>query len=82
MCMVQLDNYGLTQLEKAENRGRLRSIAIVLLLQLAAIGGISCRNQVSEVEKDPGKPDKTVATEKIAEADQLYSQREDLSRVR
>jgi len=82
MCMVHLDNSGCMQPKQTENRRKLQSTAILLLLQLAAIAGLSCRNQRSEVEKDPGQPDKTVATEKIAEADQLYSQREDLSKVR
>ena len=80
--MVHLDNSGCMQPKQTENRRKLQSTAILLLLQLAAIAGLSCRNQRSEVEKDPGQPDKTVATEKIAEADQLYSQREDLSKVR
>jgi tetratricopeptide (TPR) repeat protein len=44
--------------------------------------GLACRNQGSEVEKNSGQPDKTVAKQKIAEADHLYSQREDLSKVR
>lgn len=61
---------------------KLQSIGLVLLLQMAALVGISCRNQQSEADKNLGKPDKIVATEKIAEADQLYSQREDLQKVR
>jgi tetratricopeptide (TPR) repeat protein len=72
----------LMQQNKAKNRRKVRYGAIVFLLQLSAILGLSCRNQRLEVEKDPGEPDKTVAAEKIAEADQLYSQREDLSKVR
>lgn len=68
--------------KKAENLRKLRSVAIVLTLQLVALLGLACRNQGSEVEKDPGQPDKPVATQKIAEADQHYSQREDLSKVR
>lgn len=53
-----------------------------MLIQLAGIAGVACRNQQREVEKDPGQPDKAAASERIAVADQLYSQREDLSKVR
>lgn len=70
------------QLKEAENLGKLQFIAIVLLLQIAAIAGLSCGNQRSEAEKSLGQADKTVAAENIAEADQLYSQRENLSKVR
>jgi len=70
------------QLKEAENVRKLQSIAIVLLLQMAAIATLSCGNQRSEAEKSLGQADKTVAAEKTAEADQLYSQREDLSKVR
>jgi tetratricopeptide (TPR) repeat protein len=59
-----------------------RSIVIVLLLQMAIMGALSCRNQGSEPEKSLGQSDKSVATEKISESDRLYPQREDLSKVR
>ena len=68
--------------KQVENLRKLRSLAIVFSLQLAALVGLACRNQRSEAEKDPGQPDKRVAAERIAEADRLYSQREDLSKVR
>jgi hypothetical protein len=86
--MVKVYMYGISRQlghmrhKKAENLRKARLGAIVLLLELAAIMGIACRNQRPEVEKDLGQPDKTVAAERIATADQLYSQREDLSRVR
>lgn len=61
---------------------KLQSMSLVLLLQIAVLSGLSCRSQQAEADKNPGQPDKTVAAEKIAEADRLYSQREDLSKVR
>jgi tetratricopeptide (TPR) repeat protein len=70
------------QLTKAENLRKLQSLAVVLSLQMAVIAGLSCRNKPSEAEKNLGQSDKTDATAKIAEADQLYSQREDLSKLR
>jgi tetratricopeptide (TPR) repeat protein len=68
--------------QNAENLRKLMSMALLLLLQTAAIVGLSCRNQRSEAEKSLGQADKTAAAEKIAQADQLYSQREDLSKAR
>lgn len=70
------------QLNDAKNSRKLPSIGIVFLLQMAVIVGLSCRNQRSEAEKSLDQSDKTVAAEKIAEADQLYPQREDLSKAR
>lgn len=55
---------------------------LILLLQLTAIGALSCRNQRSEAQNNLGQAEKTDAAEKIAAADQLYSQREDLSKAR
>ena len=57
-------------------------MAVVLLLQMAAIAGLSCRNQPSEADESLGQNEKALAPEMIAQADQLYSQREDLSKVR
>lgn len=70
------------QQKTQQNLRNLGSIGLVLFIQLAGIAGLACRNQHTEVEKDPGQPDKTAASERIAVADQLYSQREDLSKVR
>jgi tetratricopeptide (TPR) repeat protein len=66
----------------AKNLRKFQCTAILLLLQMAAMWGLSCRNQPSEAQKSLGEADKTGASEKIAEADQLYSQREDLSKAR
>ncbi|MGH9962476.1 MAG: hypothetical protein ACREBC_36065 [Pyrinomonadaceae bacterium] len=77
--MATLDNQAPILLKQAKNVGAFDSICLVLLLQIAAFGEISSRNQPSEAEKDSGQPDKIVATEKVTEADQVYSQRENLS---
>ena len=53
-----------------------------MLLHLTSLGGLSCRNPPPEGEGSGVLSDKNVAVEKIAEADQLYGQREDLSKVR
>ena len=65
-----------------ENLRKLRLIAIAMLLQMAIVAGLSCRNQGSDAEISLVQTDKTLTAEKISEADQLYSQREDLSKVR
>jgi tetratricopeptide (TPR) repeat protein len=57
-------------------------ITCVLLLHVAIPGVLSCRNQPPEAENSLGRPDKTESAQSIAEADQLYAQREDLSKVR
>lgn len=59
-----------------------QSLILILLVQLTAIVGLSCRNQRPEPEGNLGQVEKTVAIDKIAEADRLYSQREDLSKAR
>jgi tetratricopeptide (TPR) repeat protein len=61
---------------------KLQSLTIILALPVTVIVALSCRNQRSEPEKALGQADTTVATQEIQEADQLYPQREDLSKAR
>ena len=61
---------------------KIESLTLILLLQLAAIAGVSCRNQSYEPQKNTGQTDKDVATGEIKEADQLYTLREDLAKTR
>ncbi|MCM3902324.1 MAG: TRAP transporter TatT component family protein [Pyrinomonadaceae bacterium] len=61
---------------------KLQSIGLILLLQIAPFAGLSCRNQQADADKNLGQPNKIVGTEKIAEADKLYSHREDLQKAR
>lgn len=57
-------------------------LTLFLFVSLTSAGGLSCRNS-SPQEEGAGFPsDKTVAVENIDEADRLYAQREDLSKVR
>lgn len=72
----------LMQPKESKNLRKLQSLGIVLVLAMTAIVVLSCGNQRAEVEQSLGQADKTAATGKIAEADQLYSQREDVSKVR
>lgn len=65
-----------------ENLRKTKTVALAVLLQAVAIVGLSCQNDPSEAELGVGQADKSLAAEKISEADQLYSQREDLSKVR
>lgn len=44
--------------------------------------GLSCRNQPSGAPEGSGDTDQEVAAQRIAEADKLYGQRDDLSKVR
>ncbi|MGI9167009.1 MAG: hypothetical protein ACR2G5_11615, partial [Pyrinomonadaceae bacterium] len=55
---------------------------LVLLLQLLVIGALSCRNRPPVAQEGGGDGDRAVAAQKIAEADKLYGQRDDLSKVR
>lgn len=52
------------------------------LLMLIAAVGLSCNRETPQTEGGTPASDKTSAAESIAEADRLYSQREDLSKVR
>jgi tetratricopeptide (TPR) repeat protein len=61
---------------------KCKSLTMLLLLQLAVIPGLSCRNRPPEPEQALGEADKTAATGQISAADQLYRQREDLSKSR
>lgn len=65
-----------------ENRPKLLILWIAWLLFFVLIGGLSCRSRTpTATTTDAGGDQKSVA-EQIAEADQLYTQRADLSRVR
>jgi len=61
---------------------KIESLTIALILPLASIVALSCRTQRSEPDNILGQVDKASAAEKIAQGDQFYSQREDLSKAR
>lgn len=81
MCIAYLDNQGPRRLKVAENARKTESIPLILLLLMAAIAGLSCRSQSAGTEKNL-EPDRNMASSKMAEAEQLYAQREDLSKAR
>jgi TRAP transporter T-component len=62
--------------------GKSQSLAIVILLQISALAALSCRDRSAEPERLERQGDKTAAMAEIAQADQRYSQREDLSKAR
>ncbi|MGH9969203.1 MAG: TRAP transporter TatT component family protein [Pyrinomonadaceae bacterium] len=55
---------------------------VTWLLPLIALVGLCCNRETPQTEDSARASDKTSAAESIAEADRLYSQREDLSKVR
>jgi hypothetical protein len=65
-----------------ENRPKLPICGIIWLHFFVLIGGLSCHSQRPEVTAGDARGDQKSASEQIAEADQLYAERGDLSRVR
>jgi tetratricopeptide (TPR) repeat protein len=54
----------------------------LILLSFAVVLGLSCRRQQADTPAAVDSGDEAGAAQKIAEADQLYVQREDISKVR
>ena len=54
----------------------------VLVLQLSLIGALSCRGGPSGAQEASAGRDEGASKQRIAEADELYRQRDDLSKVR
>src|SRR6266849_1231090 len=63
------------------NQKCARILQLSLSLLIAGIG-LSCNRQAPDAGKTLDSDDKAVAGQKIGEADLLYAQREDLSKVR
>ena len=81
MCMVRLDNLGVMR----DYRKNIQKHAGILELSLSLLivgMGLSCGRQAPDTGTAGDSSDKAVAGQKILEADQLYAQREDLSKVR
>lgn len=57
-------------------------MGLIGVITLVFLGGISCRNSPPEAGVELGGGDQKAATDALAEADRLYSQREELGRVR
>lgn len=65
-----------------EKLGKNRVVGVICVLLLLSGAAISCRNRTKETSQTVSAgPEKNTA-ERIAEADALYSQRKDLSKVR
>jgi len=69
-------------MEIAKNRSKLKLTGFFGWLFLIILATISCRNAVPEAVDRGATDDKAVAAESIAKADDLYREREDLSKVR
>ena len=81
MCMVRLDNLDVMR----DYRKNIQKHAGILQLSLSLLivgMGLSCGRQAPDTGTAGDSSDKAVAGQKILEADQLYAQREDLSKVR
>src|SRR6266480_5941701 len=81
MCMVGLDNLGVMRdyRKNIQKHGGILQLSLSLLI----VGmGLSCGRQAPDTGTAGDSSDKAVAGQKIREADQLYAQREDLSKVR
>ncbi len=65
-----------------KNRGMKPNIVLLCLVQIAALSVISCSRQAPEALSGQANSDKEAARQKVAEAEQLYRQREDLSKIR
>jgi tetratricopeptide (TPR) repeat protein len=81
MCMTSLDNMHQKSKKRAKNATTVKLAVSVLSLLMSLIWGVSCRNRAPDPEATPAQTAKSVA-EYIAEGDQLYTQREDLSKAR
>lgn len=76
-------NSGLNRSKYAENGTNRRQLAVVYVLQLTLLIGISCRSNAPQPEPPSQEgTDRAMAGQKIAEAEELYRQRADLSKVR
>jgi hypothetical protein len=70
-------------MKKRKSPAKLEKTWLFWLVQMLAIAGLSCQNQAPDAGRSEGtSSDKQVAAQNISEADQLYRQREDLSKVR
>ena len=60
----------------------MREFFILCLVLAALISSVSCRKQQVETARSVDIGDAKAAEEKLAEADKLYGQREDLAKIR
>ena len=65
-----------------KNQQKRTRLIPVLVLQLSLIGVLSCRGGPSGAQEAPPGRDEGTSKQRIAEADELYRQRDDLAKVR
>src|SRR5688572_5315734 len=80
--MEHTDNSMAARSKLRENLGKARCLAHFTILLLAFPGVLACKNDSPGSEKTAAEPDKPGAASRLAEGDQLYRQREDLSKAR
>lgn len=61
---------------------KLRVVVGIALLEITSVFGLSCSSHGPQTETATEQPTGTSEADRVAAADQLYSQREDLSKVR
>jgi hypothetical protein len=82
VCIGQLDNRILARGKLMEKRRKRSMLLLFLSLILLTTSGSGCRDRSPELTKaNSGEPEKST-NHRIAEADALYRQRQDLSNVR
>jgi tetratricopeptide (TPR) repeat protein len=81
-CMAEPYNQSLIMRISKEKRGKSKVPAGICLLLLLSVAAINCRNRGQEAGQQVNTEAEKSTADRIAEADVLYSQRKDLSKVR
>ena len=82
MCMVRQYNRRASRLTLEKIRGKMRGLSIFWLVLFIAGSVPGCHSRNAETSQAGGSVGEKTTTDRIAEADEFYSQREDLSKVR
>ena len=82
MCMVRQYNWRAARLTLEKMRGKTRGMIIFWLVLFIAGSVPGCRSRNAETSQAGRSESEKTTTDRIAEADEFYSQREDLSKVR
>jgi tetratricopeptide (TPR) repeat protein len=82
MCMVRQYNWKAARLTLEKMRGKTKGMIIFWLVLFIAGSVPGCRSRNPEASQAGRSESEKTITDRIAEADAFYSQREDLSKVR
>ena len=82
LCMAEPYNQTVKMLKFAKMRGKPAPTTLFCLALLVTAAVSGCRNRSAETNQPGNNASEKTTSDTIAEADALYSQREDLSRVR